>query len=160
MVLMINGKKVLGYALGDNAYLGGNGAENLNAFYIDATQYDGNAIPISPNATRSFTIDMANFFNKADAKHPDVQYYQIMIFLDYTNGSTKFQTALTTPLLKRGEINNKRSVAADSGQNTTAWFTDENTLTINTKSLFDGQLFSGWFAYVYGFTSQDVGSAS
>ena len=149
MALMINGKKVLGYALGDNAYLSG---ENLNAFYIDKTQYDSN-----PNATRSFTIDMTSYFNQADAKHPDVQYYQIMIFLVYSD----VRAALTTPLLKRGEINNKQSLAAGDGQTTTAWFTDENTLTINTKSPFDEHhVFNGWFAYVYGFTSQDVGSVS
>lgn len=153
MALMINGKKVLGYALGDNAFLSG---ENLNAFYIGATQYDRN---VSSNVPRSFTIDMTNYFNQADAKHPDVQYYQIMIFLDYSRGDRR--AALITPLLKRGEINNERSVAADNGQTTTAWFTDENTLTINTKSMFDGQgVFSGWFAYVYGFTSQAVGSVS
>ena len=71
------------------------------------------------------------------------------------------RTALTTPLLKRGEINNKQNLAAGNGQTTTAWFTDENTLTINTKSMYDGQhAFNGWFAYVYGFTSQDVGSVS
>lgn len=149
MALMINGKKVLGYALGDNAYLSG---ENLNAFYIDATQYDSN---VSSNGTRSFTINMTNYFNQADAKHPDVQYYQILISLVYSD----VRAALTTPLLKRGEINNQRSVAAGNGQATTAWFTDENTLTINTKSMFDGEhVFSGWFAYVYGFTSEDVGS--
>lgn len=149
MALMINGKKVLGYALGDNAYLSG---ENLNAFYIDATQYDSN---VSSNGTRSFTINMTNYFNQADAKHPDVQYYQILISLVYSDA----RAALTTPLLKRGEINNQRSVAAGNGQATTAWFTDENTLTINTKSMFDGEhVFSGWFAYVYGFTSEDVGS--
>ena len=153
MALMINGKKVLGYALGDNVYLSG---ENLNAFYIDQTQYDSN---VDSNAPRSFTIDMTNFFTEADAKHPDVQYYQIMIFLDYSRGDNR--AALITPLLKRGEINNQRSVAAGDGQSTTAWFTDENTLTINTKSMFDGQHpFAGWFAYVYGFTSQDVGSVS
>lgn len=149
MALMINGKKVLGYALGDNAYLSG---ENLNAFYIDATQYDSN---VSSNGTRSFTINMTNYFNQADAKHPDVQYYQILISLVYSD----VRATLTTPLLKRGEINNQRSVAAGNGQATTAWFTDENTLTINTKSMFDGEhVFSGWFAYVYGFTSEDVGS--
>ena len=150
MALMINGKKVLGYALGDNEYLSG---ETLNAFYIDKIQYDSN---VSPDIPRSFTIDMTNYFNQADAKHPDVQYYQIMIFLDYSDR----RAALTTPLLKRGEINNKRSVAAGDGQNTTAWFTDENTLTINTKSMFDKHALTGWFAYVYGFTSQDVGSVS
>ena len=153
MALTINGKKVLGYALGDNEYLSG---ENLNAFYIDAIQYDSN---VSPNAGRSFTIDMTNYFKEADAKHPDVQYYQILIFLEYNRGDLR--AALTTPLLKRGEINNQRSLAAGHGQATTAWFTDENTLTINTKSMFDGQhMFYGWFAYVYGFTSQDVGSVS
>lgn len=154
MALTINGKKVLGYALGDNEYLSG---ENLNAFYIDATQYDS----VSPNAARSFTIDMTNYFKEADAKHPDVQYYQIMIFLDYNDSDNSLRTALITPLLKRGEINNKQSVAAGSGQATTAWFTGKNTLTINTKSIFDEQdVFTGWFAYVYGFTSQDVGSVS
>lgn len=153
MALTINGKKVLGYALGDNEYLSG---ETLNAFYIDATQYDSN---VSSNATRSFTIDMTNYFKEADAKHPDVQYYQIMIFLDYNDGDNGLRAALITPLLKRGEINNKRSVAAGDGQATTAWFTGKNTLTINTKSMFDGQhVFTGWFAYVYGFTSQDVGA--
>ena len=153
MALMINGKKVLGYALGDNVYLSG---ENLNAFYIGETQYDSK---VDSSAPRSFTIDMTNFFNQADAKHPDVQYYQIMIFLDYSRGDNR--AALVTPLLKRGEINNQRSLAAGNGQTTKAWFTDENTLTINTKSMFDGQhLFTGWFAYVYGFTSQDVGSVS
>lgn len=153
MALMINGKKVLGYALGDNVYLSG---ENLNAFYIGATQYDSN---VDSSAPRSFTIDMTNFFNEADAKHPDVQYYQIMIFFDYNRGDNR--AALITPLLKRGEINSERSVAAGSGQTTKAWFTDENTLTINTKSMYDGQqVFSGWFAYVYGFTSQAVGSVS
>lgn len=152
MALTINGKKVLGYALGDNEYLSG---ETLNAFYIDATPY------ISNPGSRSFTIDMANYFNKADAKHPDVQYYQILIFLDYDDGDNSLRAALITPLLKRGEINNKRSLAASNGQATTAWFTDKNALTINTKSMYDGQhIFSGWFAYVYGFTSQDVGSVS
>lgn len=156
MALMINDKKVLGFALGDNAYLSGG---NLNVFYIDATQYDRNVSPINPDGTHSFTIDMTNYFNQADAKHPDVQYYQILIFLDYSNGDRR--TALTTPLLKRGEINNKQSLAAGDGRTTTAWFTDENTLTINAKSMYDGQYsFSGWFAYVYGFTAQDVGSVS
>lgn len=158
MALTINGKKILGYALGDNAYLSG---ENLNAFYIDATPYDSNVSSnnVDPSAGRSFTIDMTNYFNQADAKHPDVQYYQILIFLDYKSGDRR--AALTTPLLKRGEINNQRSVAAGDGQATTAWFTDKNTLTINTKSMYDGEhVFSGWFAYVYGFTSQDVGSVS
>lgn len=155
MALMINGKKVLGYALGDNEYLSG---ENLNAFYIDATQYDSN---VSSNVPHSFTIDMTNYFNQADAKHPDVQYYQILIFLDYGDIDTSLRAALTTPLLKRGEINNERSVAAGDGQATTAWFTDENTLTINTTSMYDGRhVLKGWFAYVYGFTSQDVGSVS
>ena len=153
MALMINGKKVLGFALGENEYLSG---ENLNAFYIDKTQYDSN---VSTSVPHSFTIDMTNYFNQADAKHPDVQYYQILIFLDYSSGDRR--TALTTPLVKRGEINNERSVAGGYGETTTAWFTDENTLTINAKSMYDGQhVFSGWFAYVYGFTAQDVGSVS
>ena len=155
MALTINGKKVLGYALGDNEYLSG---ENLNAFYIDAIQYDSN---VSPNAGRSFTIDMTNYFKEADAKHPDVQYYQIMIFLDYSGGDNSLRAALITPLLKRGEINNKQSLAAGDGQATTAWFTDKNTLTINTKSMYaERYAVAGWFAYVYGFTSQDVGSVS
>lgn len=155
MALTINGKKVLGYALGDNEYLSGG---NLNAFYIDATQYDSN---VSPNVAQSLTIDMTNYFKKADTKYPDVQYYQIMTILDYRdNDGNSFRADLITPLLKRGEINNKRSVAAGSGQATTAWFTDKNTLAISTKSMYDegGYAFTGRFAYVYGFTSQDVGS--
>lgn len=150
MALMINGKKVLGFALGDNEYLSG---ETLNAFYIDKTQY------ISKPSSHSFTIDMTNYFNQADAKHPDVQYYQIMIFLDYNGGDNSLRAALTTPLLKRGEINSEQSLAAGDGQTTKAWFTDENTLTINAKSMYDERYINtGWFAYVYGFTSQDVGS--
>lgn len=157
MALTINGKKVLGYALGDNEYLSG---ENLNAFYIDKKQYDSN---VDPNAARSFTIDMTNYFKKADTQHPDVQYYQIMTILDYIDDNrTSFRADLITPLLKRDEINNKRSVAAGDGQATTAWFKDENTLVVNIKSMYDygGYTFTGWFAYVYGFTSQDVGSVS
>lgn len=150
MALTINGKKVLGYALGENEFISGG---NLNAFYIDKTQY------ISNPSSHSLTIDMTNYFKEADTKHPDVQYYQIMIFLDYNDGDNGLRAALITPLLKRGEINNKRTVAAGDGQATTAWFKDENTLTINTKSMFDGEhVFTGWFAYVYGFTSQDVGA--
>ena len=154
MALTINGKKVLGYALGENEFLSGG---NLNAFYIDQTQY------ISNPGYRSFTIDMANYFNKADTKYPDVQYYQIMIKLDYRdNNDTSFRADLITQLLKRGEINNKRSVAAGRGQATTAWFTDKNTLAISTRSMYDEGSYglTGWFAYVYGFTSQDVGSVS
>lgn len=156
MALTINGKKVLGYALGDNEYLSGG---NLNAFYIDATQYDSN---VNPNAATSFTIDMTNYFKEADTKYPDVQYYQIMTILDYSDSDgNNFRADLITPLLKRGEINNKRSVAAGSGQATTAWFTDQNTLAISNKSMYDEDYtFTGWFAYVYGFTSQDVGSVS
>ena len=165
MALMINGKKVLGYALGENKFLSGG---NLNAFYIDATQYDRE---FDLNAARSFTIDMTNYFNQADAKYSDVQYYQIMIRLDYQimirldyqdNDQTSFRASLITPLLKRDEINNKRSVAAGSGQAVTAWFTDKNTLAISTTSMYDegGYSFMGWLAYVYGFTSQDVGSVS
>ena len=156
MALTINGKKVIGYALGENKFLSGG---NLNAFYIDATQYDSN---VDPNAARSFTIDMTNYFKEADTKHPDVQYYQIMTILDYQNrrGDDMFRADLITPLLKRGEINNKRSVAAGSGQATTAWFKDKNTLVVSTTSMYDdgGYVFTGWCAYVYGFTSQDVGA--
>lgn len=154
MALTINGKKVLGYALGDNEYLSG---ENLNAFYIDKTQYTSNP------SSRSLSIDMTNYFKEADAKHPDAQYYQIMTVLDYKdNDGNYFRADLITQLLKRGEINNKRSVAAGDGQATTAWFTDKNTLTISIRSMYDeGEyVFTGWFAYVYGFTSQDVGSVS
>lgn len=156
MALTINGKKVLGYALGENKFLSGG---NLNAFYIDATQYNHN---VDPNVAQSFTIDMTNYFNQADAKHPDVQYYQIMTILDYEDivNNNDFRADLITPLLKRGEINNKRSVAAGSGQSVIAWFTDKNTLAIRTTSMYDdGEYkFTGWFAYVYGFTSQDVGA--
>lgn len=157
MALTINGKKVLGYALGENKFLSG---ENLNAFYIDETQYDSE---FDTNAARSFTIDMTNYFNQADAKYSDVQYYQIMIILDYhDNDQTSFRASLITPLLKRGEINNKRSVAAANGQSVIAWFTDKNTLAIRKTSMYDegAYAFVGWFAYVYGFTSQDVGSVS
>lgn len=157
MALTINGKKVLGYALGDNEYLSGG---NLNAFYIDATQYDSN---VNPNTAQSLTIDMTNYFKKADTKHPDVQYYQIMTILDYRdNDGNSFRADLITPLLKRGEINNKRSVAAGDGQATTAWFKDKNTLVVSTTSMYEegAYVFTGWFAYVYGFTSQDVGSVS
>lgn len=157
MTLMVNGKKVLGYALGDNEYLSG---ENLNAFYIDMTQYDSD---VNPNSARSFTIDMTNYFKKADTKHLDVQYYQIMLFLDYTdNSDTSDRATFITSLLKRGAINNKRSVTTDNGPGGIAWFTDENTLAISVKSVYDEGLytFTGWFAEVYGFTSQDVGSVS
>lgn len=155
MALTINGKKVLGYALGENKFLSGG---NLNAFYIDDTPYDSN---VNTNADQDFTIDMTNYFNQADAKYSDVQYYQIMIRLDYhDNDQTRFRADLITPLLKRGEINNKRSVAAGSGQSVTAWFTGQNTLAIHTTSMYDegAYAFEGWFAYVYGFTSQDVGA--
>lgn len=153
MALTINGKKVLGYALGENEFISGG---KLNAFYIDATQY------ISNPSSRSLTIDMTNYFKEADTKHPDVQYYQIMTILDYkdVSGDDRFRADLITQLLKRGEINNKRSVAAGDGQATTAWFKDQNTLVVSTTSMYDdgGYVFTGWFAYVYGFTSQDVGA--
>lgn len=155
MALTINGKKVLGYALGENKFLSGG---NLNAFYIDATQYDSN---VNSNAAQDYTIDMTNYFKEADAKHPDVQYYQIMIRLDYhDNDQQRFRASLITPLLKRGEINNKRSVAAGSGQSVIAWFTGQNTLAIRAASVYDEgtYAFEGWYAYVYGFTSQDVGT--
>lgn len=156
MALMVNGKKVLGFALGDNEYLNG---ETLNAFYIDRTGsgYGSNANPYP------ITIDMTNYFKEADTKHPDVQYYQIITFLSYQdNDRNSFVATLITPLLKRGEINNKRSVAASDDQAITAWFKDKNTLVINPRSTYDHGLyaFMEWDVYVYGFTSQDVGSVS
>ena len=155
MALTINGKKVLGYALGDNEYLSGG---NLNAFYIDMIQYDS-------SSDAFFTIDMTNYFKEADTKHPDVQYYQIMPILSYKDileGNIS-QTGLITQLLKRGEINHKRSIAVGGIQATTAWFKDKNTLAFSATSAFEGNsqyVFVGGIAYVYGFTSQDVGSVS
>ena len=154
MTLMVNGKKVVGYAIGENEYLSG---ENLNTFYIDTTQYDSNVDSIG---TPHRNIDMTNYFKEADRKHPDVLHNQILIILDYIdNNGTSFRVALITPLLKRGEINNKRSVAANNNQATTAWFKDKNTLAISTKSMYEDGTYhlTGWFANVYGFTSQDVG---
>ena len=72
MALTINGKKVLGYALGENEFLNGNGAENLNIFYIDG---DNN----SEWNHQSFTIDMTKYFSQADAKYSDVQLSLIHI---------------------------------------------------------------------------------
>lgn len=159
MALMINGKKVLGYALGDNAYLSGNGIENLNAFYIGG---DNN----SDWNHHSFTIDMTKYFNQADAKYSDVQYYQLMVNLFYedpNNTNNGLSNNLLTPLLKRGEINNKRSQNKGDVGAISVWFTDNTKLAVRTRSSYDSY---GSFTYsnlvlgVYGFTSYDVGSVS
>lgn len=158
MALTINGKKVLGYALGDNEYLSGNGAENLNSFYIGGDNHsDWNHL--------SFTIDMTKYFNQADAKYSDVQYYQIMVRLFYQNYSSNevIGNILLAPLLKRGEINNKQSQNDVDTGTISVWFTDNTKLAVRTKSNYDN--FTS-FTYtnltldVYGFTSQDVGSVS
>lgn len=159
MALMINGKKVLGYALGDNAYLSGDGAENLNAFYIGG---DNN----SNWNHNSFTIDMTKYFNQADAKYPDVQYYQLLVNLFYedpNNRSDVLSNNLLTPLLKRGDINNKRSQNKGESGAISVWFTDNTNLAVRTRSLYDGHHiyeYSNLVLAVYGFTSQDVGSVS
>lgn len=159
MALMINGKKVLGYALGDNAYLSGDGAENLNAFYIDGENN-------SNWNHQSFTIDMTKYFNQADAKYPDVQYYQIIVNLFYenpNNSSDVLSNNLLTPLLKRGDINNKRSQNKGESGAISVWFTDNTKLAVRTRSLYDGMhpyTYSNLVLAVYGFTSQDVGSVS
>lgn len=155
MALTINGKKVLGYALGENEYLSGNGAENLNIFYIDGDNHrDWNH--------QSFTIDMTKYFNQADAKYSDVQYYQIVVNLlyeDYDNNVVN--NDLITPLLKRGEINNKRSDNEGSPGAMSVWFTDNTTLAVRTKSDYDNRYsYTNLVLAVYGFTSQDVGSVS
>lgn len=157
MTLMVNGKKVLGYAIGGNEYLSGG---SLNAFYIDKTPYER---AVFLRNIQFHTIDMTKYFKEADTKHPDVQYYQIMLALDYEdNDYNTHWVRLITPLLKRGEINNKRSAAIDNDQAVTAWFTDKNTLAISTESMYDKGLYrpTWWQAYVYGFTSQDVGSVA
>ncbi|MBU5980032.1 enterobactin-iron receptor [Lactobacillus helveticus] len=152
MALMINGKKVLGYALGENEYLSGNGVENLNAFYIDT-----NNLGEADHA--SFTIDMTKYFNKADAKYPDVQYYQIDVRLLYKDGnSDDMDVGLPTPLLKRGKINNKQSSDCSTGS-VAVWFTDKNTLEVRTKCNYDDSFSYTCLLFdVYGFTSQDVGT--
>lgn len=153
MALTINGKKVLGYALGENEYLSGNGAENLNVFYIDGDNHrDWNH--------QSFTIDMTKYFNQADAKYSDVQYYQIVVNLfykDYYNNVVS--NDLITPLLKRGEINNKRSQNEGDPGAMSVWFTDSTTLAVRTKSYYDNRYsYTNLTFQVYGFTSQDVGA--
>lgn len=155
MALTINGKKVLGYALGENEYLSGNGAENLNAFYIDG---DNN----SDWNHHSFTINMTKYFNQADAKYSDVQYYQIVFKLFYeSNNGIDLSNPLLTPLLKRGEINNKLSQSAGSVGSISVWFTDNTKLAVRTKSSYDSytnMTYSNLVFDVYGFTSQDVGA--
>lgn len=111
MALMVNGKKVLGYALGENGYLSG---ENLNSFEIILYNTDDGKV----NNHDSFAIDMTNYFKEAYTKHPDVQYYQIAVKLFYNNTSNNnnlIQETFLTPLLKRGAINNKQSSSNDIG---------------------------------------------
>lgn len=149
--LMAGNKKVIGWALGDHEFLDGNGVENLNAFYIDrGTNNDWNH--------QSFTIDMTKYFNEADAKHSDVQYYQIILrlFFNFSDG-TMVDKQLLSPLLKRGEINNKRSLANDGGAIAT-WFTDPNKLAVRTKCTYDTFTYGSLAFNVYGFTAQDVGT--
>lgn len=155
MALTINGKKVLGYALGENEYLSGNGAENLNVFYIDG---DNNR----DWDHQSFTIDMTKYFNQADAKYSDVQYYQITVILFYKDADNNtLENNFRTPLLKRGEINNKRSDDEGSPGAMSVWFTDNTTLAVRTKSNYDDSYpYTNLVLSVYGFTSQDVGSVS
>lgn len=155
MALTINGKKVLGYALGENEYLSGNGAENLNAFFIDG---DNN----SDWSHQSFTIDMTKYFNQADAKYSDVQYYQIIVNLFYKDADNNtLENNFRTPLLKRGEINNKRSDNEGSPGAMSVWFTDNTTLAVRIKSYYDNSYpYTNLTFQVYGFTSQDVGSVS
>lgn len=156
MALTINGKKVLGYALGENKYLSGNGAENLNAFYIDGSSN-------GDRSHQSFAIDMTKYFNQADAKYSDVQYYQIVFKLFYENYTGGRSITLLTPLLKRGEINNKRSQNAGNLGTITVWFTDNTTLAVRIKSdydNYDSYTYTNLAFMVYGFTSHDVGSVS
>ena len=159
MALMINGKKVLGYALGDNEYLGGNGAENLNAFYIGGdNRSDWNH--------QSFTIDMTKYFNQADAKYSDVQYYQLMVNLFYEDPNdinNGLSNNLLTPLLKRGDINNKRSQNKGESGAISVWFTDNTKLAVRTRCSYDSYsdfTYSNLVLGVYGFTSQDGGSVT
>ena len=155
MALTINGKKVLGYALGENEFLSGNGAENLNAFYIGVDNH-------SDWNHQSFTIDMTKYFNQADAKYSDVQYYQIIVNLFYKDPDNGVASAaLLTPLLKRGDINNKRSQNQGDPGAISVWFTDNTKLAVRTRSYFDGRYpYTNLAFEVYGFTSQDVGSVS
>lgn len=155
MALTINGKKVLGYALGENEFLNGNGAENLNVFYIDGDNH-------SDWNHQSFTIDMTKYFNQADAKYSDVQYYQIIVKVFYQDADNNaLENDFHTPLLKRGKINNKRSDNEDSCGAMSVWFTDNTTLAVRTKSNYDdilGYSYTNLTFQVYGFTSQDVGA--
>lgn len=155
MALAINGKKVLGYALGENEFLSGNGAENLNAFYIGGENH-------SDWNHQSFTIDMTKYFNQADAKYSDVQYYQILVNLFYKDPDNNVVSDnLLTPLLKRGEINNKRSQNEGDPGTISVWFTDNTKLAVRTKSYYDNRYSYTNLAFdVHGFTSQDVGSVS
>ena len=158
MALTINGKKVLGYALGDNEYLDGTGIENLNAFVIDKEILD------SADHT-SFTIDMTKYFNQADAKYSDVKYYQILLELTFEeiDGSILYEKFLT-PLLKRGEINKQRNGSNVNGNGAiSVSFTEKNKLNVFTKSPLDeipSYSYQNSTLTVYGFTSQDVGSVS
>lgn len=155
MALTINGKKVLGYALGENEFLSGNGAENLNIFYIDG---DNNR----EWNHQSFTIDMTKYFSQADAKYSDVQYYQIIVKVFYQDvDNHALENDFRTPLLKRGKINNKRSDNEDSLGAMSVWFTDNTTLAVRIKSNYDdtsNYLYTNLVLTVYGFTSQDVGA--
>lgn len=155
MALTINGKKVLGYALGENEFLSENGAENLNVFYIGG---DNNR----EWNHQSFTIDMTKYFSQADAKYSDVQYYQIIVKVFYQDADNNaLENDFRTPLLKRGKINNKRSDNEDSPGAMSVWFTDNTTLAVRTKSNYDdtsNYLYTNLVLTVYGFTSQDVGA--
>lgn len=157
MALMVNGKKVLGYALGENKYLDGTGIENLNAFVINSDSLD------SADHT-SFTIDMTKYFNQADAKYSDVKYYQILLELTFAgmDGINLYEKFLT-PLLKRGEINNIRNGNDVSGDGAiSVLFTDKNKLNVHTKCPLDeipSYRYQNSILTVYGLTSQYVGSA-
>lgn len=155
MALTINGKKVLGYALGENKFLNENGAENLNIFFIDFdnhSDWDHNV----------FTIDMTKYFNHADAKYSDVQYYQIIVNLFYRDADNSvIENDFISPLLKRGEINNRRSDNQGDPGTMSVWFTDSTTLAVRTKSYYDTvsrYSYTNLALGVYGFTSEDVGA--
>ena len=125
---MLNGKKVLGYALGENGYLSG---ENLNSFEIILYNTDNGKV----NNHDSFTIDMTTYFKEAGTKHPDAHYYQIAVKLFYNNTSNNnnlIQETFLTPLLKRGAINNKQSSSNDVGA-IASWFTNAKTLAVRIK---------------------------
>lgn len=158
MALTINGKKVLGYALGENEYLDGTGIESLNIFII-------NSEVLANVDHKSFTIDMTKYFNQADAKYSDVKYYQIILELTFTGmDGTNLYEKFLTPLLKRGEINNPRNGTNVSGNGAiSVSFTDKNKLNVYTKCPLDEipvYRYQNTILRVYGFTSQDVGSVS